>query len=70
MSRAFVKEDSSVPEVRLGAYRVYAGRSRYDFDPLSVDSSDDLVLALRSVRNRQGYAQLRDALGTLLLEVM
>ena len=70
MSRAFVKEDSSAPEVRLGAYRVYAGRSRYDFDPLSVDSSDDLVLALRSVRNRQGYAQLRDALGTLLLEVM
>ena len=70
MSRAFVKEDSSAPEVRLGAYRVYAGRSRYDFDPLSVDSSDDLVLALRSVRNRQGYAQLRDALGTLLLEMM
>ena len=70
MSRAFVKEDSSAPEVKLGAYRVYAGRSRYDFDPLTVDSSDDLVLALRSVRNRQGYAQLRDALGTLLLEVM
>ena len=70
MSRAFIKEDSDTPEVKLGAYRIYAGRSRYDFDPLSVDSSDDLVLALRSVRNRRGYAQLRDALGTLLLEMM
>lgn len=70
VSRAFVKEDSSAPEVKLGAYRIFAGSSRYDFDPAPVDSSDDLVIALRSVCNRQGYAQLRDASGTLLLEVM
>ena len=70
MSRAFVKEDSSAPEVKLSAYRLYAGRSRYDFDPVPVDSSDDLVIALRSARNRQGYAQLRDASGTLLLELL
>ncbi len=70
MSRAFVKEDSSAPEVKIGAYRIYSGLSRYDFDPVPVDSSDDLVLALRGLKNRQGYAQLRDALGTLLLEVL
>ncbi len=70
MSRAFVKEDSSAPEVKLGAYRIFAGSSRYDFDPVPVDSSDDLVLMLRLLKNRQGYAQLRDASGTLLLEVI
>ena len=70
MSRAFVKEDSSAPEVKIGMYRIYSGLSRYDFDPVPVDSSDDLVIALTSLRNRQGYAQLRDASGTLLLEVM
>jgi hypothetical protein len=70
MSRAFIKEDSSAPEVILGAYRIYSGRSRYDFDPVPVDSSDDLVLMLRLLKNRQGYAQLRDALGTLLLELV
>ena len=70
MSRAFVREDSSVPEVILGAYRMYSGRSRYDFDPAPVDSSDDLVIALRGLKSHQGYAQLRDASGTLLLEVM
>lgn len=70
MSRAFVREDSSVPEVILGAYRVYVGRSRYDFDPVPVDSSDDLVIALRGLKNRQGYTQLRDAGGTLLLELL
>lgn len=69
MSRAFVKEDSSVPEVKLGAYRIYSGRSRYDFNPVPVDSSDDLVLALRGLKNRQGYTQLRDASGRLLLEL-
>jgi hypothetical protein len=70
VSRAFVKEDSSAPEVKLGAYRLYVGHSRYDFHPAPVDSSDDLVLMLRSVKNRQGYTQLRDATGTLLLEVL
>jgi hypothetical protein len=70
VSRAFVKEDSNVPEIKRAAYRLYAGRSRYDFDPVMVDSSDDLVLALRSLKNSQGYTQLRDASGTLLLEVM
>ena len=70
MSRAFVKEYSSAPEVTLGAYRVYAGRSKYDFDPTPIDSSDDFVLALRDLKHHQGYAQLRDSSGTLLLEVM
>lgn len=70
MSRAFVKEDSHAPEQKLGAYRVYSGRSRFDFDPVPVDSSDDLVRALRLLNARQGYAQLRDAGGTLLLEAL
>jgi hypothetical protein len=68
MSRAFVKEDSAVPETPLGAYRVFAGRSRFDFHPVPADSSDDLLEAMRLARRRQGYAQLRDSSGVLLAE--
>ncbi len=70
MSRAFVKEDSAAPEIKLGAYRVYIGDSRFDFEPVPVDSSNDLVRALRLTLRRRGYAQLRDDAGTLLLEVL
>jgi hypothetical protein len=68
VSRAFVKEDSAAPETPLGAYRVYVGRSRYDFQPEPVDSSDDLLEGLRLARRRQGYVQLRDSSGALLAE--
>jgi hypothetical protein len=70
VSRAFMKEDSAAPEQKRGAYRVYLGRSRYDFDPVPVDSSDDFLEALRLARSRQGYVQLRDASGELLLELI
>jgi hypothetical protein len=65
-----VKEDSAAPEQKLGAYRVYLGRSRYDFDPVPVASSDDLLEGFRLARSRQGYVQLRDADGALLLELI
>jgi hypothetical protein len=68
MSRAFIKEDSAAPELTLGAYRVLLGRSRFEFDPVPVDSSDDLLEALRLAWRRQGYAQLRDSNGVLLAE--
>jgi hypothetical protein len=69
VSRAFVKEDSAAPEERLGLYRLYQGQSRFDFDPQPIDSSDDLLEAVRLAGRRQGYVQVRDSIGTLLLEI-
>jgi hypothetical protein len=69
MSRAFIKEDTELPDRKLLEFRLFSGRSRLDFDPIPVYSSDDLIEALRVLKRAHGYAQLRDSSGALLLEV-
>jgi hypothetical protein len=69
MSRAFIKEDFETPDQQLLEFRLFRGRSRFDFDPDPVYSSDDLIEALRVLKRERSYAQLRDSSGVLLLEV-
>ncbi len=69
MSRAFIKEDSEIPENKILEFRLLTGRSRFDFDPVPVYSSDDLIEALGVVKHQRGYTQLRDSSGALLLEI-
>lgn len=67
MSRAFVKEDVDLPEAeKIYEFRVFAGRSRFEIEPVVVYSSDHLAQVLRWAKGQLGYYQIRGSAGKML----